>query len=342
MVAFSGSRSDALRRFAEAYHFEVVYLHPTIRGVGATDGENAFQRFAAAYNRGEHRTFYSSYPFNVAPVTDDAPFFFSYRRWSDLWPHEATQSVVYYDNIIGTKPLVLLVVLVGLSVSLVLALVVWSLRWTADKQTSSLGDSLILIFFALIGVGFMFIEIPLIQHFVLLLGHPTYSMSITLPGILLGAALGSYVSGRTRLSPGRRVGVAVAGIILSIVLLHVGHEALVRSVLTWPLAARLTVVALITGVFGVFMGIPFPSAVAALADKPQLIALGWTVNGGTTVVASVVAIPVAMTWGFSMVLAVAAACYGISWLLLSVWRVWAETSECSAPAMLRQRVRTTV
>ncbi len=51
--------------------------------------------------------------------------------------------------------------------------------------------------------------------------------------------------------------------------------------------ARLAVVALITGVFGMLMGMPFPTAIAALARKPQLISLGWTVNGGTTVVQAV-------------------------------------------------------
>jgi hypothetical protein len=233
------------------------------------------------------------------------------------------------------------VVLVGLSLALVLGLVVWPLRWAPERNAVSAADSLVVLFFALIGVGFMFIEIPLIQHFVLLLGHPTYSMSVTLPGILLGAALGSYLSGRGRLSAGGRVGIAVTGIVLSIAALQVGHAALVRGVLAWPLPARLAVVALITGVFGMLMGMPFPTAIAALARKPQLISLGWTVNGGTTVVASVLAIPVAMTWGFSVVLAVAAACYVGAWVFLMLWRTRAARAEHVAPSFLAEHAVTT-
>jgi len=113
-----------------------------------------------------------------------------------------------------------------------------------------------------------------------------------------------------------------------------------RGVLAWPLASRLALVALITSVFGVFMGIPFPTSVAALARKPQLISLGWTINGGTTVVASVLAIPVAMTWGFSMVLASAAACYIIAWPLLARWLARTDAQE-SANLHILKGVRTT-
>ena len=273
-------------------------------------------------------------------MTDNDPFFFSYRRWSDVLPNRAAPSVEYFDNIVGTKPLVLLIVLVGLSVTLVLALVIWPLLRLRDGQRLTALDSAPLLFFALIGVGFMFIEIPLIQRFVLLLGHPTYSMSVSLPGILLGAGLGSYLSGRGRLAPAARVGIAMTGIVLAIVALELGHESLVRSLLPSSLPVRLTAVALITGVLGVLMGIPFPTAVAALARKPQLISLGWTINGGTTVVASVLAIPVAMAWGFSTVLGGAAACYVMAWLLLVLWQIRAGLAE-HTPAIAPDGARTT-
>jgi hypothetical protein len=230
-----------------------------------------------------------------------------------------TPSITYYDNIIGTKPLVLLIVLVGLAVLLVLLLVVWPIFSARGRYRVNRTDSVILVFFSLIGVGFMFIEIPLIQRFVLPLGHPTYSMSVSLPAILLGAALGSYLSGRGRLTPSSRLAIAVIGIGLCTAALQTGHDALIRAVLTWPQEARLASVGFIATVFGVFMGIPFPTAVAALAGHRGLIPLAWTVNGGTTVVASVVAIPIAMAWGFSAVLMMAVACYVAAWLMLTWW-----------------------
>jgi len=130
----TGSQADAIRRFAEINRFELVYLHPSLGGEPAAGRSNAFHRFAAAYGAGESRQFYNTYLFNVAPVTDNDPFFFSYRRWSDVLPHQAEPSVTYYDNILGTKPLVLLVVLVGLSVALVLALVAWRALRVPDRR----------------------------------------------------------------------------------------------------------------------------------------------------------------------------------------------------------------
>jgi hypothetical protein len=314
---YTNGQADALRRFAETYRFEVVYLHPTLTSAGGPT--NAFRSFAAAHTEGKSGEFYRLYPFNVAPVTDDGPFFFSYRRWSDVLPNRTTSSITYYDNIIGTKPLVLLIALVGLAVLLVLLLVVWPILSARGRYRVNRTDSVMLVFFSLIGVGFMFIEIPLIQRFVLLLGHPTYSMSVSLPGILLGAALGSYLSGRGRLTPTLRLAVAAIGIGLGTVVLHVGHDALIRTVLAWTLEARLASVGLIAATFGVFMGIPFPTAIAALANRRGLIPLAWTVNGGTTVVASVVAIPIAMSWGFSAVLMIAVACYVVAWLAFTLW-----------------------
>lgn len=320
-------RIDSLRRFAESKRFEVVYTHASLAAGGALQRPGPFQRFAEAHTAGRQQTFYREYPFNVAPVTDNDPFFFSYRRWTDVLPQRVTPSVEYYDNIVGTKPLVLLIVLVGMSVVIAAALVLWPLIRLRDRHPVTGSDSPVLLFFALIGVGFMFIEISLIQRFVLLLGHPTYSMSVSLPSILLGAALGSYLSGRGRFGAATRVGIAMGGIVLAIAALEGGHESLVARVLPWGLPSRLAVVAGITAIFGLFMGIPFPTAVAALARQPHLISLGWTINGGTTVVASVLAIPVAMAWGFSAVLVTAAACYVSAWCLLLVWRSTRRTRE---------------
>lgn len=312
--------ADTLARFAQKSRLAVLYLHPAVAPPGLVP-PTAFRRFAEAYAEGQSGQFYASYRFNVTPVMDDDPFFFSYRRWSDILPRRGTPSVKYYDDIIGTKPLILLIVLIGQSTALVLLLVVWPIVRSRRREPVSGADGLILVFFALIGLGFMLIEIPLIQRFVLLLGHPTYSMGVTLPGILLGAALGSYLSGSTRIAAAARIGIATAGIVLGILALHLGQESLVRGVLAWPLAGRLAIVAVVAGAFGLLMGIPFPTAVEALARQPHLVSLGWAVNGGSTVVASVLAIPVAMNWGFGTVLAVAGACYLSAWLVFGLWYV---------------------
>ena len=67
-----------------------------------------------------------------------------------------------------------------------------------------------LAYFACLGAGFMLIEVALLQRFVLLLGHPVYSLTVTLFSLLLGTGIGSllsrHVTGRGR-APNRRTGV---------------------------------------------------------------------------------------------------------------------------------------
>ena len=53
-----------------------------------------------------------------------------------------------------------------------------------------------LAYFGMLGAGFMLIEVALLQRFVLLLGHPVYSLTVTLFSVLLGTGIGSLVSRR--------------------------------------------------------------------------------------------------------------------------------------------------
>lgn len=70
-----------------------------------------------------------------------------------------------------------------------------------------------------------------------------------------------------------------------------------------------------------------PRAHAALAGHRELIPLAWTVNGGTPVVASLLAIPIAMAWGFSTVLMIAVACYVAACLAITLW--WSRSRSTS-------------
>ena len=53
-----------------------------------------------------------------------------------------------------------------------------------------------LVYFGALGAGFMLIEVSVLQNFVLLLGHPVYSLTVTLFSLLLGTGLGAAWSRR--------------------------------------------------------------------------------------------------------------------------------------------------
>ena len=66
-----------------------------------------------------------------------------------------------------------------------------------------------LAYFGLLGAGFMLVEVALLQRFVLLLGHPVYSLTVTLFSLLLGTGLGSYLS--RRIADAERAAARAAG-----------------------------------------------------------------------------------------------------------------------------------
>jgi hypothetical protein len=168
-----------------------------------------------------------------------------------------------------------------------------------------------LSYFGLLGAGYMLIEVALLQRFVLMLGHPVYSLTVTLFSLLVGGGLGSFASRRfhtTRLR--RRVLFALGGIVCvasaGVLLL----PAIVRSGIAAPLPLRICGTALMLVPAGVLMGIPLPAGVRMLStQRPELIPWVWAINGALSVVGAILAVFIAMNWGFSVTLLAGAACY---------------------------------
>jgi len=171
-------------------------------------------------------------------------------------------------------------------------------------------------YFALLGLGYLCVEIPLLQRFILFLGHPAYAMAAVLFALLLFSGLGSLLSRRVKLR-----------LVLLLLPLLVGGYALglpvlFEATLAAPLAARLVIAVAALAPPGLLMGVPFPKGLALLERRsPALIAWAWGVNGAVSVVASILAALLALSCGFSAVLAVGAACYLGAWITAGAIRV---------------------
>jgi predicted membrane-bound spermidine synthase len=157
----------------------------------------------------------------------------------------------------------------------------------------------------------MLIEVALLQRFVLLLGHPVYSLTVTLFSLLIGTGLGSMLSRRV---PDARVrsaavvacvAVAAIGILWATVL-----PGLVRAAIASALAVRIAIAMALMVPAGMVMGMPLPAGVRLLAERqPQLIPWAWGMNGALSVLGATLAVFVAMNWGFSVTLVCGAALY---------------------------------
>jgi hypothetical protein len=311
-----------LRRVAGDLGFTVLYAPddrdtPRGREIAAAStpasrwgtSEEDFARLALARDR---HAFYERYVQDIRPTFDDRPFFFHTTRLEHQFD-VAFGRAMFFGNGLSA-----LLSLMGISAGLVLLFVIGPLALTGRELLGS-GWPRWLSYFGCLGAGFMLVEVALLQQFVLLLGHPVYSLTVTLFSILLGTGLGSFVSrswphemvrGRLLLT---LLGLAALAVVAVLVI-----PALIDAAIPWPRPARIAVAALLLVPAGVVMGMPLPSGVRLLAaERGALIPWAWAMNGALSVLGATLAIFIAMNWGFSVTLLVGGGIY-----LLAAGLIW--------------------
>jgi protein-L-isoaspartate O-methyltransferase len=306
--AWTRPDTEGIRRALVTNWLRPIYI-PFVRPRGAGDGEfdpaGRTQDVLAALER--------QYPLpnapgrfaSLRPVTDDSPF--------------------YVDVAPGLHP-----TLAGLlwgsvtAATLVLALVggigAASLRRSARRGDQSRRGALTaaMVYFSMLGAGFILVEVALIQRFIVLLGFPTRSLSVSLFAILLSSALGAAFAQRGEpAQAARRLRRLLPVLILLLLLYRVLLPPFIDSLLAQPLALRVAATALALLPAGFLMGMPFPTALRLL-PRPlgRLVPAFWSVNGVTTILGSVATMALAKFIGYSGALLVGAACYGVAWLAL--------------------------
>jgi spermidine synthase len=260
--------------------------------------------------------FYDSYPYDVRPISDDAPFFWHFSPFGDV-VREITHPVQPDDVAVGERVLLLLLAVAALFAAVFLLLPFVAIRkvWTAlpRKPRSAL-------YFASLGLGFMFFEITLIQRMVLFLGYPTYSLTVTLASILIFTGVGALLTGRYGHRPGRVVPVLLAALAGLTVFYQFGLPPLTDALQGWPLGGRVAIAFVMLAPLGICLGAFMPlglGAVSRLTEfSRQYVAWGWAVNGFASVVGAVLTTILAMQFGFRTVLFVALAVYGVAVLAL--------------------------
>jgi hypothetical protein len=300
---FVAEELEAVRVFAEERAFDLVYL-PDIRPEEVNRHNvlaepNYHRACVALLDSRDRETWYEGYPFDVRPPTDDKPFFGHFFRWGQAPTVLASVGHTWQPfGGAGYFVMLILLVLALIAAGLIILMPVAALKQRGGPLRATL------VYFSLLGLGYLCVEIPLMQRFILFLGSPSYAMATVLFSILLFSGAGSAVS--------RRVPLRLALILLPPV---VGVYPLVLPRLfdvasAVPLWGRLVVTASALAPVGFLMGIPMPSGVARLErSAPALITWAWAVNGAASVIASIAAALLALTLGFSAVLALGAGCY---------------------------------
>jgi len=319
---FTEAEVQTLSEAADRLGFAVLYL-PGRATQTFGDNRDDYARLLKATDR---QAFYREYPLDVTPTTDDRPFFFHttklrnhafIRPIARVFGLQADRAV--NPGAWATGGLTALLVLLGISTSLIVLFIFGPLAVTSRGALAP-GWPRALAYFACLGGAFMLIEVALLQRFVLLLGHPVYSLTVTLFSLLVGTGLGSMLSRR---AADDRLGrtAAIACLAVAAIALVWGNALpfVVRAAVGWPLALRIALAAGLMVPAGIVMGIPLPTGVRIVAaGQPQLVPWAWGMNGALSVLGATLAVFVAMNWGFSVTLACGAATYACAAAL--IWR----------------------
>jgi hypothetical protein len=240
---------------------------------------------------------------DLSPTTDDRPFYFHTTKLKNQFQTAFGKSMLFGNGLSA------LLTLMMISTGLVVLFVVAPLAVAGGPLPP--GWFGWLAYFGALGAGFMLIEVSILQRFVLLLGHPVYSLTVTLFSLLLGTGLGAAWSRRFDATALRRTG-AIG--VVTVALLGLAVIVVAAPIINWAIpfsrAARMVIAVTMLVPLGVALGVPMPTGLRMLgARAPQMVPWAWGMNGALSVLGATLAIFIAMNWGFRATLLTASATY---------------------------------
>ena len=271
-------------------------------------GQNPFSALIA---RNDPWAFAREYPYNVSPVSDNAPFFFFTLKTGQILNEQSLQQGIDWKVNLGVVVLGMVLVI---SLAAVLAFLILPMLLGAGGPSRR---RVSLLYFIALGLGYILVEIAFIQWFVLFLGHPTYALTVVIFLLLLASGGGSLISRRWLREPAR-VWLPLVLIVGALCIYVLVLPLALTTMVGLPFALKLAVSGLLLIPLGIAMGMPFPTGLRALAGfaatandaaAGNAVEWAWAMNAASSVFGSVLAMVIAIHWGLNITLACGAAAY---------------------------------
>ncbi len=273
---FTDADVSKARGDAERFHLEIVYM----------PGDGAKNLFGKVLTDADLKPFLSSYQYDLSSVDDNRPFFFYTVQPQDLYNFvrtAATDSADYKIN----RAVPMLFGVMGISLFATLVTLLMPPILLGTRLPRERGVKTFLFYFLCIGVGYILIQVSLIQKFVLFLGHPTHALTVIIFSMLVASGCGSFASKKIIGDDDRRwmqVLIAVAAIVA---ILAFVASPLTRAMVGFPLPAKMLITVLLIFPAGFVMGMPFPTGLGRLEQfhKPS-VRWAWSLNAASSVLGS--------------------------------------------------------
>jgi spermidine synthase len=248
-----------------------------------------------------------SYDFNIESASDNKPYFYNFFKLKTL--NYISKNGLKKVPVTEWGYLLLILILIPVVIiSFLFILLPLFFIGKLEKEKSNLNFNII-SYFALIGLAYFFIEMPLIQKLILFLSHPTYSLSVIISGLLIFSGVGCYFSDRI-FKAEKRILYSTILISFFTILNLIFSNYVFSCFYTYSDSIRIMVTLVLLMPIGFFMGIPFPQGI----KKVKLINKGlvpwvWGINGFFSVISVITATIFAIIFGFQIVFIMAIGLY---------------------------------
>jgi len=330
-AAWDAARLEAARKFADERSFDLSFypgmdavaarakLYNDLPAVSFASGEmssdgprDAIADEAAAVLNGADTA--SAQSFTLAPTTMDRPGFFTALRLSQLDTILKRLEILPQPEISG------LVNLAVLAQAIVIALLVLAVPLVAPGRLRSKAGQGVrpailrsVIYFPMLGLGFLFIEIFVIEKASFYLNDRTSAFSLVLTGMLIFSGLGAMTEHRFAGRERRGVALACLVTVAWCVLVWLLLEPAIMATLGLPWIGRAALVILLVAPVSFALGLPFPLGLSQ-AGTGGMLPWAWGLNGAFSVVSTPLANLIARDGGYSWVLVCAAILYVVALL----------------------------
>lgn len=302
----------AVKNFCERMNFDPVILpglkKPERTKYNQLQDDSFFDYIDTLFSK-NRSNFISEYPFRITAPTDNKPYlsqFLSWKNIPDIQEYFGMRSVPFFE--LGYLIVILTLIQIVI-ISIVLIIVpLFKLGWKGGSKLWTV------LYFTGLGIGYMFIEIVLIQKFVMYFGSPIISASAVISFMLICSGIGSYTS--SFLNNRANYFVFILSVVIILLLTYSFIlDPLLNFTLHLPISIKIIVSFILVGIPAFVMGFPFPLGVKKLDETNQSqIPWAWGINSCLSVVSTVLATVVSVELGFAAIFLFASAAYGISFL----------------------------
>ncbi len=309
--AFNSDEIKIIKNFSEDLWFDIVY-YPDV----SKDETNIyvkmpsneyFEAFRNLLYYDTRKEFIDSYVFDIKPVRDDNPFFNYYLKLKNIRKIYSImgQKWQYFIEEGYILPVVFIQVML-LSLAFIF-LPIFSKRLKHNPFESNTAMFCFLPYFAFIGAGFMFMEVSIIHKMILPLENPSYALASVLTSILISSGIGSLLSYKIRYL---RSPLVILLLSFLIIVYSILLTVIPDSIIHYSTIIKILLTCLLLLPLGLLMGIPFPQGIKILGDKNEgLIPWAWAINACFSVLTPILAVMVAIAFGFKVVFWLGSASY---------------------------------